>query len=461
MSLLTYPPLLRAENRLILLLDKTFLKAADVRTLDYARELPRNAKKWFGSATFSKQLDKIIADIIKHSLLYADSQLKTLAAASAGESAILTTEAVRMSKDLSAEVAESIVRMLDDDAIYYQHPNKLARRIEDLWGGERYKAVRFARTFTADVATASTVNRYRQYNVRYMEFDAKINHRTSDQCRCLNGTIFDLEKTSVDAYRPPLHQHCRSGLKPLANSELDESRLFENRDFNNALDDPKKVEKAFKKIDVFNEKYRVSQYVLDQDIATRMMFEKGVSVSIPRNLVDVLESTAKQAVVKYRATLTAEELDAINTYTYKRNGKASMWNECLWQRKPIPTEDIETVDRLSEVLQRAPPFFGPSYRGLKFMSADARDVFLSQFTVGTEHRFDTFSSSSMLLSKAEEFAKGEHGVIIKYMSKQGVYLNGLSAYPEEYEVLFDRNTAVMIVSIYHDGKYTIIEVVDP
>ncbi|WP_367121136.1 ADP-ribosyltransferase [Methanomethylovorans sp. PtaU1.Bin093] len=47
------------------------------------------------------------------------------------------------------------------------------------------------------------------------------------------------------------------------------------------------------------------------------------------------------------------------------------------------------------------------------------------------------------------------------MSKQGVYLNGLSAYPEEYEVLFDRNTAVMIVSIYHDGKYTIIEVVDP
>ncbi len=393
-------------------------------------------------------------------LLYADSQLKTLAAASTGESAILTTEAVRLSKDLSAEVAESIVRMLDEDAIYYEHPNKLARRIEDLWGGERYKAVRFARTFTADVATASTVNRYRQYNVRYMEFDAEIDHRTSDQCRCLDGTIFDLEKTSVDAYRPPLHHHCRSGLKPLANSELDESRLFENRDFNNALDDPKKVEKAFKNIDVFNEKYRVSQYVLDQDIATRIMFEKGVSVSIPRNLVDVLENTAKQAVVKYRNTLTAEELDAINVYTYKRNGKALEWNKLLLSGESIPAEDLETVDRLSEVLQRAPKYYGPSYRGLHFDSEAEKLLFLSSLTAGEGHIFKAFSSSSLLKSKGEEFA-GEEGVIIKFMSRKGVYLNGLSAYPEESEVLFDRNTAVVVVAIYPDRKYTLVEVMDP
>lgn len=82
------------------------------------------------------------------------------------------------------------------------------------------------------------------------------------------------------------------------------------------------------------------------------------------------------------------------------------------------------------------------------------------FAVGTEHRFDTFSSSSMLLSKAEEFAGKEYGVIIKFMSRKGVYLNGLSAYPEESEVLFDRNTAVVVVAIYPDRKYTIVEVMD-
>lgn len=296
MSLLQSPYILRAERRLISLFDRTFEKASNVLTLDYSKELPKNTKRWFGSATFSKQLDSLITEIIKQSLLYADGQMKILAAASVGESAILTKEAVRLSKDLSAEVAESIVRMLDDDAIYYQHPNKLARRIEDLWGGERYKAVRFARTFTADVATGTAVHRYRQYGVRYMEFDAKIDDRTSDQCRCLDGTIFDLERGSVDAYRPPLHHHCRSDLVPLPiTEEVDESRIFEKRDFSGVLEDPANVDKAFQNIDKFNEKYRVSKFVLDQDLQARIMFEKGFSVGISG---PDLETIMKQAPTK-------------------------------------------------------------------------------------------------------------------------------------------------------------------
>lgn len=444
MSLLARPKLLRAENRLILLFDRTFQKAANVRTLNYSRELPANVKRWFGSAIFAKQLDQILTEIIKQSILYADGQMKILTAASTGESTILTTEAVRMSKELSAEVSESIVRMLDNDAIYYQHPNKLAKRIEDLWGGERYKAVRFARTFTADVATASAVHRYRQYGVRYMEFDAKIDDRTSDQCRCLDGTIFDLEKGSVDAYRPPLHHHClvagtkivtssgdknikdikigdkvlthlghympvtetmsrfpeklidlhtssyhvritpnhpillwdmyngvykwveagnlnvddmvctvngyefvllvqecepeqvynisvqedesyiangivvhncRSDLVPLPiTEEIDESRIYENRDFSDALKDPAQVDKAFQNIDKFNEKYRVSKYVLDQDLQARIMFEKGAWVGVEG---PALGESAEQIVGKGRVddvvslegTIRAHEAD--------------------------------------------------------------------------------------------------------------------------------------------------------
>lgn len=201
--------------------------------------------------------------------------MKKLTAAEVGKATILTEEAVRLSKDLSAEVSESIIRMLKDDAIYYQHPNKLAKRIQDLWGGERYKAVRFARTFTADIATASTVNRYRQYGVKYMEFSAEIDSRTSDQCRCLEGTVFDMEKGSVDRYRPPLHHHCRRALVPVPiTHEIDESKLFENRDFSDTLEDHAKVEKTFKNIDTFNDKYRTSKYVIDQDQATRFMLKR-------------------------------------------------------------------------------------------------------------------------------------------------------------------------------------------
>ncbi len=214
--------------------------------MDYERELVRNVRREFGSKTYVKQLDNIITEIIKQSLLYADNQLKQMSAAAIEESYVLTEEAVRTSTELADNVVESIVLVLKDEAIYTMHPNQLAKRIVDLWEGERYKAVRFARTFTADVATYITVYKYRQRGVEYVEFDAEIDDRTSDQCRALHGTVFNLSNGSVDLYRPPLHHSCRSGLKIIPITlQIDTNKSFENRDFS-------RYEKASKEIDVFN-----------------------------------------------------------------------------------------------------------------------------------------------------------------------------------------------------------------
>ena len=97
------------------------------------------------------------------------------------DSYVLTEEAEKISIELADNVVESIVQMLKDEAIYTMHPSQLAKRIVDLWERERYKAVRFAGTFTADVATHTTVYRYRQRGVEYVEFDAELDDRTSDQ----------------------------------------------------------------------------------------------------------------------------------------------------------------------------------------------------------------------------------------------------------------------------------------
>ncbi len=190
-----------------MLLDRTMERAFRLRTMDDELELVRNVQREFGSRTYVKQLDNIITEIIKQSLLYADNQIKHISAAAIEESYILTEEAVRLSTDLAENVAGSIIQMLKDEAIYTTHPNQLARRIEELWEEERYKAVRFARTFTADVATNTTVYRYRQRGVEYVEFDAEIDERTSDQCRALHGTIFSTVSDSINQYRPPLHHH--------------------------------------------------------------------------------------------------------------------------------------------------------------------------------------------------------------------------------------------------------------
>lgn len=71
--------------------------------------------------------------------------------------------------------------------------------------------------------------------------------------------------------------NCRSGLAPIPiTREVDENMIFEKRDFSSVLDDPAKVDKAFQNIGKFNDKYRVSKYVLDQDLAAKIMFEKGL-----------------------------------------------------------------------------------------------------------------------------------------------------------------------------------------
>lgn len=393
MSLLTFPKLLRAENRLILLFDRTFRKATAIQTLNYSRELPANVKRWFGSAIFAKQLDQILTEIIKQSILYADGQMKILTAASTGESTILTTEAVRMSKELSAEVSESIVRMLDDDAIYYQHPNKLARRIEDLWGGERYKAVRFARTFTADVATGTAVHRYRQYGVRYMEFDAKIDDRTSDQCRCLDGTIFDLERGSVDAYRPPLHHHCRSDLVPLPiTEEVDESRIFEKRDFSGVLEDPANVDKAFQNIDKFNEKYRVSKFVLDQDLRARIMFEKGAWVGVE----GVVPKAAKPGL--YAESNTLQEAET----WVKTNTKVV--------HVDYAGLDVRTANSMNEALARHLELHPELAGKIKYYGTAQEQATLA-YKLDLEAATQKFMSVGYDRAKAEQFAQA---VVSKY-----------------------------------------------
>ena len=66
-SLLQTKSILKTELLLIRLLDRTFQRACDLRTLDYKTELPRNVKKEFGKNIFALQFDKLITEIIKES----------------------------------------------------------------------------------------------------------------------------------------------------------------------------------------------------------------------------------------------------------------------------------------------------------------------------------------------------------------------------------------------------------
>lgn len=287
----------KLEARFISLFERTFLKGA-LRTP--GPRIKDGVKRAFKTKTFEMQIDQIIDDIYRVSCAYADrvvgkppsiySALRPLyrgrpvrrASALRGGPYPLTEEIVRLSTELSSEASEAIIRMLQDEGIYELHPNQLERRIRDLFGGQKYRAVRFARTVTADIGTNTAVHRYRDQGIEYLQFYAKLDDRTTPQCRMLHGTIIKTEWNDAKTYRPPLHHNCRSDLLPVPRTyKINDDLLLENRDFTRHYDqdfnplgvvtDDEQVLGVIDKIDAFNNKWRIQRFILDQDTELRLM----------------------------------------------------------------------------------------------------------------------------------------------------------------------------------------------
>lgn len=296
--LLSSKEIFKIEFRFSSLFERTLFKGISGQR---AQTFKDSVSVWFKSKTFEKQIDSIINDTCLFSANYADKQIKKLLKASLPGSPTnnilsaaddtplpITEEAVRRAEGLAVEVVDSIVTMLKAEGLYQEAPATLERLVRDLWGGEKYRAMRFVRTFMADIATATSVHRYQQYEVD-MQFYAKIDDRTSPQCRLLQGTIFKFDSPEIDKYRPPTHAHCRSAIIPYPSSlEMDKNMLFENRDFSKQMKhdftfseqevDSKVIKQVFKDIGTFNEKYRIDQFILDEDIQKRLI-QLGVVIS--------------------------------------------------------------------------------------------------------------------------------------------------------------------------------------
>lgn len=284
----------KLESRLITLFDRTIRKGL---YKEPGKKIKYSVKQAFSSKTFQIQLDKIIDEIVLYTIDYVDSEVsqlneqisastspqkKSICLSASNEPLILTEEAVRQCTDLSGEIAESIIRTLKDEAIYQEHPSKLAVRVLDLWGGEKYRAERWARTFSADVATSTSLHRYRTQGIENVQFYATIDKRTSPQCRAMHGVVMITDSIESQKYRPPLHHHCRSALIPYPSTlDLDQSLMFENRDFTKPLSqdftplkdglDSELIKKTFKEIEKFKDKYAIQRFILDEDIEKRLM----------------------------------------------------------------------------------------------------------------------------------------------------------------------------------------------
>lgn len=315
--LLDSPEINSIEQRFISLYDRTLKRGIQGNP----KTLKQSLKKQFKSATFKIQLDKILDDLCLFTVKYTDSLISEQLTAStrpkrnnlslfaSREALPLTEEAVRQSVELSEVVAESIIRTLKDEGIYQEGPRVLARRMLDLWGGEKYRAERFARTFSADVATSTTLHRYKQQGIEECQFYATIDSRTSPQCRMLHGTVYTVGSPESMAYVPPCHPHCRSVILPLpVTVDVDDSLRYENRNFEKPVSqnfkplkdelDKDLVKGTFKNIDKFNDNYRIDKFILDEDLEKRLMrLGVGIEGEVPKAIKKVTVPKVKPVPV--------------------------------------------------------------------------------------------------------------------------------------------------------------------
>lgn len=334
------------ESNLISLFDRTFKKGIKGQS---GPKLQNSVKLAFSSKTFEKQIDSLIDDIYLYTIDFTDKLIqKTLKAGlqriptkrhlSAAKTDrpetpfVLTEEAVKECAGLADEVVESIIRVLKDEAIYQEHPRVLARRILDLWGGERYRAVRWARTFSADVATNTSLYQFKQQGIEECQFYARIDGRTSPQCRMMHGTVWKVDSPEARQYKCPLHQNCRSVILPLTSfSKVDDSLRYENRDFTKQVNqdfkpleegiDEKAMKKIFKEIDTFNEKWAVPSWVFDEDVEKRIA-KLGVEVEskVPK-IKTPKTKTTKMKKVKTKEAILKDLEDGIRNRTLEDGEK--------------------------------------------------------------------------------------------------------------------------------------------
>jgi len=286
MSDLLYSPEIRKiESRFLSLFERTIKKGLLGIP---ANAIPSKVQAQFRSETFRLQLENILDDLVLLAVEDADKTLgsfsgsirrdfKPIKAFASIEVFPLTEELVMQSTELSGLIVQSIIEVLKEEGIYQLHPTELAERITELWNGEKYRAVRFTRTFSSDVANNTTLHRYRQHKITAWEFYAKLDDRTTIQCQMLHGTIFYTDSKNSDRYRPPLHFHCRSSMLPIpVTQQIDESRVFENRDFSELQEqdirlDPKIVEDGLSEIEKFKQNYSIDKFILQEDIEKRLL----------------------------------------------------------------------------------------------------------------------------------------------------------------------------------------------
>lgn len=181
---------------------------------------------------------------------------------------------------------------------------------------------------------------------------------------------------------------------------------------------------------------------------------------------------------EWRDGLTGDEVSAIQGYTL---GGYKSLNESLREGRPLSIADKHMADNLDRAIESSPEFDSPKivYRGVNIgdnvvsshgaemigMNESERstatrkyiaDYAESTFKPGSVIESRGFQSTSFNVDPALDasLSKKSPGIIFEIAAKKGAFLNGVSKYDDENELLLSRKTKYRIVKVIRSAKFS-------
>lgn len=106
--------------------------------------------------------------------------------------------------------------------------NTLTSHLKSITGIGKSDAERLIRTETSYIANRANMQNYIDNGLKWYEYLAVEDSRTSEKCNALNGKILPIDKAITGTNYPPLHPNCRSRGLPVSNRKAKELGFDEN-----------------------------------------------------------------------------------------------------------------------------------------------------------------------------------------------------------------------------------------
>lgn len=160
------------------------------------------------------------AGILGKSLMYNEKKAKVIV----NESFLSSTWSERLWGDQEA-LREELDILLNKGVRQGKHPTVLAKDLRKRFDVSQFNTERLLVTELARVDTSVQKDSFKQGGYDQYEYVAKIDDRTTKECRGLDGHIFSVEDMQPGENAPPMHPFCRSSIAAYVSREEFEADL--------------------------------------------------------------------------------------------------------------------------------------------------------------------------------------------------------------------------------------------